>query len=99
MATLAPGAVPRLNGIDPRQLAATVAKRGGFRITVSGLTHEVEIPRNAAPLIGALGGGRSFGTLARAAKLDWFAFTQVFGPAWRALTGVNLLRCSQGLSR
>ncbi len=97
-ATLTPDAVPRLKELDPRALARKVQADGGFRITVAGLAHWVEIPRSSAPLIAALGGGGSFGDIARAARLDWFAFAQAFGPAWRALTGVNLLRCSRGLA-
>lgn len=97
-ATLTPDAVPRLKDLDPRALARKVQADGGFRITVAGLAHWVEIPRQSAPLIAALGQGRSFGDIARAARLDWFAFAQAFGPAWRALTGVNLLRCSQDLA-
>ncbi|MGM0586643.1 MAG: class I SAM-dependent methyltransferase [Pseudomonadota bacterium] len=99
MAKPGPEAVPRLNGLEARQLAHTVEKRGAIRVTTSGLEQEVEIPRKAAPLIARIGRGRSCGEIAQAAGMDWFAFAQVFGPAFRALSGLNLLRCSKGLGR
>ncbi|MAS45306.1 MAG: methyltransferase [Rhodobacteraceae bacterium] len=97
MARMAADAVPRLNGLEAGALARKVAQDGGFRITVSGLRHWVEIPKPAAPLLARIGGGRSLGDIAKGAGLDWFAFAQAFGPAVRALTGVNLLRFSKGL--
>ncbi len=54
-------------------------------------------PAPAAPLLARIGGGRSLGDISKGAGLDWFAFAQAFGPAVRALTGVNLLRFSKGL--
>lgn len=97
MATLSADAVPRLNGLEAGALARKVAQDGGFRVTVSGLKHLVAVPKGAAPLLARIGGGRSLGDIARGAGLDWFAFAQAFGPAARALTGVNLLRYSKGL--
>ncbi len=98
-ATLAPDPVPRHKELDPRALARKVQADGGFRITVGGLAHWVEIRRRTAPLIAAIGSGRSFGDIVRGVRLDRFAFAQGFGPAWRAPTGVKLLSCSQGLER
>ncbi|MEM9048144.1 MAG: class I SAM-dependent methyltransferase [Pseudomonadota bacterium] len=83
-------AVPRLNGLPATALARTVEKQGGIDIAYSGVTHRVRIPRKAAPLIAAIG-GRPLGAIAGAARLDWFAFMQLWGPVHRGLTGYNRL--------
>jgi len=99
MASLSAEAVPRWGGPDPRALAAKVQAEGGFAITLSGLRHWVPVPKAAAPFLPALAAERSFGEIAKAARMDWFAFASTFGPAYRALVGANLLHCSKGLAR
>ena len=91
--------MPRWGGPDPRALAAKVQAEGGFAITLSGLRHWVPVPKAAAPFLPALAAERSFGEIAKAARMDWFAFAATFGPAYRALVGANLLHCSKGLAR
>ncbi|MEM1314989.1 MAG: class I SAM-dependent methyltransferase [Pseudomonadota bacterium] len=97
MASLAPDAVPRLS-VDPRALARRIEQEGSVRVTFKTRPIDVAIPKSAAPLIARLGSGAAFGEIAQAAGMDWLAFAQAFGPAWRGLTSVNLLRCSRQLS-
>ncbi len=99
MASLSAEAVPRWGGPDPRALASKVQAEGGFAISIAGLRHWVPIPKAAAGFLPALAAERSFGEIAKAARMDWFAFASTFGPAYRALVGVNLLHCSKGLGR
>ncbi|HUS53091.1 MAG TPA: class I SAM-dependent methyltransferase [Thermohalobaculum sp.] len=93
------GAVPHLNGVAPAALARQVAAKGGFSVTSDGLAQSVNIPRTAAPLIAAIGGGRSLGDIAAAVKLDWLAFAAAWGPVHRGLTGFNHIHYSVGARR
>ena len=97
MARLEPEGVGRLNGLDARALAGKIARDGVFRVSYPGRALEVSVPKSAAPLVARLGAGRSFGRIAQEAGMDWLVFAQAFGPAFRALTGVNLLRVSRGI--
>jgi SAM-dependent methyltransferase len=90
MARPAPEAVPRLNGLPAAGLARTVASKGGISIDYGGVAHHIAIPREAAPLIAAVG-GRPLGAIARGAGLDWFAFMGRWGPVHRGLTAFNRL--------
>ena len=85
--------------ITPAALARHVAANGGFSLNTDGLDHVIDLPRAAAPLIGAIDGARSLGEIAAAAGLDWLAFGVAWGPVHRALTGFNLLHYSQGARR
>jgi len=93
------GAVPHLKGVGAAALARHVAAKGGFSVDTDGLDYAIELPRAAAPLIAAIGGGRSLGEIATAAGLDWLAFGAAWGPVHRGLTGFNLLHYSQGARR
>ncbi|MEM8741020.1 MAG: class I SAM-dependent methyltransferase [Pseudomonadota bacterium] len=90
MAKPEPKAVPRLSGLPAAALAKTVAKQGGVDITYAGVKHRIEIPGKAGALIGQIG-GRALGEIATAARMDWFAFMQLWGPVHRGLTGYNRL--------
>lgn len=79
-------------------LARHVAANGGLSVSLDGLSHSVELPRAAAPVIAAIG-GRNLGQIAQAARLDWVAFGAAWGPVHRALTGFNLLHYSEGARR
>jgi len=92
------GAVPHLRGASPAALARHVAAKGAITVSTDGLSHRIELPRAAAPLIGAIG-GRSLGQIAEAARLDWLAFGAAWGPVHRGLTGFNLLHYSEGARR
>jgi hypothetical protein len=63
------------------------------------LDHAIDLPRATAPLIAAIGGGRSLGQIAAAAGLDWLAFGAAWGPVHRGLTGFNLLHYSRDARR
>ncbi|WP_118132473.1 bifunctional 2-polyprenyl-6-hydroxyphenol methylase/3-demethylubiquinol 3-O-methyltransferase UbiG [Oceanicella sp. SM1341] len=93
-AKVTPDAVPRLVGLPPKALAETVAKRGGITIDYAGVKHRVRLPPSAARLI-ALADGRPLGEIARAARLDWFAFAQAWAPVHAGLTGFNKLNYSR----
>ncbi|MCH8169433.1 MAG: class I SAM-dependent methyltransferase [Proteobacteria bacterium] len=92
-------AVPHLKGVAAAALARQVAAKGGFSLNTDGLDHAIDLPRAAAPLIGAIGAGRSLGQIAAAAGLDWLAFGAAWGPVHRGLCGFNLLHYSQGARR
>jgi SAM-dependent methyltransferase len=92
-------AVPHLKGVTPAALARHVAAKGGFSVNCDGLDYAIDLPRATAPLIGAIGGGRSLREIADAARLDWLAFGAAWGPVHRGLTGFNLLHYSQGARR
>jgi len=92
-------AVPHLKGVAPAALARQVATKGGVSIDTDGLGYAIELPRAAAPLIGAIDGARSLGEIATAAGLDWLAFGAAWGPVHRGLCGFNLLHYSQGARR
>jgi hypothetical protein len=94
-----PGAVPHLKGVAPSGLARQVAAKGGFSVNTDGMKYTVGIPRASAPLVAAIGGGRTLGGIAAAAGLDWLAFGAAWGPVHRALTGFNLLHYSEGARR
>ena len=92
-------AVPHLKDVAPAALARHVASNGGFSVETDGLDHAIDLPRAAAPLIAAIGNGRSLGEIASSARLDWLAFGAAWGPVHRGLTGFNLLHYSQGARR
>jgi SAM-dependent methyltransferase len=93
------GAVPHLRGAAPAALARHVAAKGGFSVDADGISYSVDLPRASAPLIGAIGGGRSLADIAAAAGLNWLAFAAAWGPVHRGLTGFNLLHYSEGARR
>ncbi len=84
---------PHLAGVDPRALAQQIASRGRVSVTIDTFALNLEIPRSAAPLIAKANGQRTLGEIA--AGQDWMAFSQVWAPVHRALSGVNLLHYSQ----
>jgi SAM-dependent methyltransferase len=92
-------AVPHLKGVSAQALARHVAAKGGFSVDTDGLDYAIDLPRAAAPLIAAIGGGRSLGDIAAAARLDWMSFGLAWGSVHRGLTGFNLLHYSEGARR
>jgi SAM-dependent methyltransferase len=92
-------AVPHLGGVAPAALARQVAAKGGFSVTADGLGFAIRIPRAAAPLIAAIGGGASLGDIAARARLDWLGCGAAWGPVHRGLTAFNLLHYSEGARR
>ena len=98
-ATLSPEAVPRANAVDLRALAREIEAKGRLRLRYEGRRVEVPVPKGAAKAVARLGAGRPLGEIATGLGMDWFAFAQVFGPAFRALVDANLVRCSRGIAR
>lgn len=88
---------PRLNGPPAAALAREVERKGALRVEREGLTHALEIPRGAGPLLALADGRLRLGEIARARKLDWIAFSALWRPAHEALTGFNLLRYSESM--
>lgn len=94
----APEARPRLAaGLSAPALAAELRRKGAFRIERDGLTHALPAPRDAADLLALADGRLRLGEIARAARLDWFAFAARWAPVHAALAGFNLLRYSDGM--
>ena len=97
-ARLSAEGVARPNAVDARALARQVEWRGALKVGFEGRSVTLEIPKRAAGAMARLGTGRSFGEIAAAEGMDWFAFAQVFGPAFRALVAANLMRVSRGIA-
>lgn len=91
-----PEARPRLNGLSAAALAAEIGRKGALRLTSDGLSHRLDIPREAAPALVLADGRLRLGEIARRLGKDWFAFAALWAPAHAALTGFNLLRYSEG---
>ena len=90
-----PQAVPRLRGIDPARLAASIAKKGQVRITSGGAATELAVPKSAARIVAGLNGRRSLADLREASRLDVIAFNAAWTPVEKALTGAGLLHYSR----
>ncbi|MEM7525012.1 MAG: methyltransferase [Pseudomonadota bacterium] len=97
LADMTPDARPRLNCLAPATLAGEVKRKGALRIDSDGLKHTLEIPKAAADLIALADGRLRLGEIARARRLDWFAFAALWRPAHTGLTGFNLMRYSEGM--
>ena len=95
-----PGAELRvwLRGVEPRALAASVAKAGRVRVTIDGLDMAAPIPRRAAPLIALARPGARLAEMA-AGGLSWPRFASEWAPVDRALRGFNLIHYSAGARR
>ena len=90
-----PDLTPVLHKIDPKALAASVSKTGVFRFAADGWRLEQGVNRSLAPLLAAIDGRTTLDALRARTGLDWMAFCQAVGPAFRALSGFNLLRYSR----
>ena len=92
-----PDLVPHLSGVASQALAQQVKARGGFSVTIDGISYRRDIPPSAAALIARIDGQAGLGQIA--AGQDWMAFSAAWGPVHKALTGVNLLHYSTGARR
>lgn len=89
-------AVPHLRRVAARALAGAVQAGRRTPFVSEGVRHDLVLPREAAPLIAAVGGGRSLGAIAAGAGLDWMRFSAVWSAVDRELTAFNLLAYSEG---
>lgn len=87
---------PRLNGVPARALGAEVAKKGGLRLTTAAGPVRLTLPKAAGEVLALADGGLRLGEIATARGLDWLAFSAIWAPVHRELTGWNLLRYSDG---
>ena len=94
-----PNAVPHLLGAAAPAMARQLREKAGFSLTTEGVTFHLALPRQTAPLIGAIDGRRSLAQIAEAAGLDWLVFVQHWTGVSEALTGFNLLHYSRGAGR
>ncbi|MFD0858903.1 class I SAM-dependent methyltransferase [Roseovarius aquimarinus] len=62
--------IPHLKGIEAGPLAQAIARGAAPRLDFSGIAAQLHLPREAAPLIGAIDGRRSLSQIADAARLD-----------------------------
>lgn len=92
-----PELVPQLAGIDPGQLAQQVLDHGRMTATFDGVPLTVEVPNDSGIMIGRMNNARTLGQMS--VGEDWMAFSSLWGPVHRALTGFNLLHYSVGARR
>ena len=92
-----PDLVPHLSGVAPGALAKQIQSKGRFTATFDGAEMTTELPKDAGVLIGRMNNQRTLGQMS--AGEDWMAFSALWGPAHRALSGYNLLHYSVGASR
>jgi SAM-dependent methyltransferase len=93
----APDLVPHLARVAGGRLAREIRARGGVTVTADGVPFRIDIPREAAPLIGRVDGRRSLREIA--GTQDWLAFAAAWAPVHRGLAGFNLLHYSMGARR
>lgn len=83
--------VPWLNGIPPKALAETLAKRGELAITFHTERFVFPAPADGAAFAALLDGRRSLGDIAAALSLPWDDFLPRYRPLHDLLTGINKL--------
>ena len=92
-----PDLVPHLSGVAPAALAQQIRDRGRLTAGFDEVSLTASIPEDAGSLIGRINNERTLGQMAFGE--DWMAFSALWGPAHRVLTGFNLLHYSIGARR
>ena len=92
-----PELVPHITGVAPSALAKQIRDKGRLTASFDGESMTVDIPNDAHVLIGRVNNARTLGQMS--AGEDWMAFSTLWGPVHRALTGFNLLHYSTGAGR
>ncbi|MAK61486.1 MAG: methyltransferase [Ponticaulis sp.] len=87
--------VPRLRGVSAAALAKQVAKEGRLKVTLGGMGMTLPVSNASSNLI-AQCDGKSLSEIATALRLSMLDFIKAWTPVHNALTGVNLLRYSNG---
>ncbi|HEX6958774.1 MAG TPA: class I SAM-dependent methyltransferase [Ferrovibrio sp.] len=83
--------IPWLNGVPPKALAETLAKRGELTVTFHTERFVFAAPPRAAEIAALLDGRRSLGEIAQALGLSWEDFSALYAPLHALLTGINKL--------
>ncbi len=91
----APEARPRLRGVTAAALAGEAAAGRSLTLRVDGAAHRVALTKAAAPLLRLMDGRRTLGEAAAALRLDWLAFTALWGPIESRLRGFGMLLYSR----
>ncbi|KZY36167.1 hypothetical protein A3731_16055 [Roseovarius sp. HI0049] len=91
------GLVPQIKGVQAAQLARAVAQ--GQRVTLGsdGLSEALVLPKEAAPLIGAVDGRRSLSEIATACRADPIGFGALWGTVEAKLAPWGMLLYSSVL--
>lgn len=92
-----PDLVPHLTGVAPSALAKQIMDKGRMTAAFDGVSLTVPIAKDGGVLLGRVNNARTLGQMS--AGEDWMAFSALWGPVHRALTGFNLLHYSVGASR
>lgn len=87
----APDLVPWLNGIPPKALADTLAKRGELAISFHTERFVFPAPADGTTIAALIDGRRSLGDIAAALSLAWDDFLPRYIPLHDLLTGINKL--------
>lgn len=87
----APDLVPWLNGIPPKALAETFAKRGELAATFHTERFVFPAPPRAPEIAALMDGRNSLSRIAQALGLGWDDFLALYAPLHRLLTGINKL--------
>ncbi len=91
-----PAARPRLRGVSAGALAAAAGKGGTWER--DGAAHAFALPKGSAAALRLMDGRRRLGEIAEALGLDWIAFSTLYAPVHRTLTGFGSLLYSERLS-
>lgn len=86
-----PGLVPHLKGVQASALAQAVKAGQQPKLGGDGISGTLKLPRNAAPLIGAINGQRSLSQIAQGAGMDPIAFGALWARVETALLPWGLL--------
>jgi len=91
-----PAVAPVLKDLDGKAVARGLPPGGSLKVTFSGLSWSLPLPRLAGPMLARIDGAATLGdihaALAQADKgLSWNAFKNQFDQLYNALNGVNKL--------
>lgn len=87
----APDLVPWLNGIPPKALGETLAKRGELAISFHVERFVFPAPPRAPEIAALIDGKRSLSDIAQALSMPWSDFVAIYAPLHKLLTGINKL--------
>jgi len=83
--------IPHLKGVDARQLAQAVAQGQTPKLSFAGVEARLNLPKQAAPLIGLINGRRSLSDIARDARVDPIGMGAIWGRVEADLVGWGML--------
>lgn len=89
--------VPHLKGVQAAPLAQAIAQGKTPKLTFAGIDAVVSLPKDVAPLIGAIDGRRSLAQIAQAARLDPIRMGTLWPSVQRELGDWGLLLYSSAL--